>query len=66
MAINVVDSSTGQQLEQTLAGGSHALRKDMVNIEKWTGRTVHLELIDSNADTSYAWMGISKVTLSNN
>jgi len=66
LAINVVDSSTGQQLEQTLAGGSHALRKDMVNIEKWTGRTVHLELIDSNAETSYAWMGISKVTLSNN
>ena len=65
LAINLVDSSTGQEIEQILASGSHKLQKNMISVEKWIGRTVHLELIDSNAESSFAWMGISKVTLSN-
>jgi len=66
LAINLIDSDTGQQLEQILTSGSHKLQKEIVNIEKWPERTVHLEVIDTNADKSFAWIGIGKVTLSYN
>ena len=64
LAIHLIDSDTGQTLEQILASGSHKLQKEIINVGKWTGRTVHLEVIDNNSEKSYAWLGISKVTLS--
>lgn len=64
LAIDLVDSTTGQLLERTLANGSHKLQGQAVNVEKWTGRTVHLEVIDKNSDSSYAWIGISKASIS--
>jgi hypothetical protein len=63
LAIDLVDSKTGQRLERLYIKGAHSLREEKMSLTKAAGKTVHLELVDMNANTSYAWLGIKKVVL---
>jgi hypothetical protein len=63
LAIDLVDSKTGQRLERLYIKGAHSLREEKISLKKAVGKTVRLELIDMNATTSYAWLGFKKVVL---
>jgi hypothetical protein len=64
LAINLVDSGSGQVLEHFPVQGSHMLREGRMSVGRWRGRKVHLELIDRNTGSSYAWLGVREVVLS--
>jgi len=64
LCIDLVDSETNERLIRYHVQASHPLRWGRIDIEKWAGRTVHLELTDKNTNPSYAWLGIQRVTLS--
>lgn len=63
LSIRLVDSKTGDVLERMPAMGNCDLREGRMPVDKWRGRTVHLELIDLNTATSWAWLGLQKVAL---
>jgi len=64
LSIKLVDSKTGQVLERLPVIGSHVMRDGAMPVDKWRGRTVHLEMIDNNTGDTFAWLGVSKVSLS--
>lgn len=63
LAIDLVDSKTGQRLERLYIKGAHSLREEKVPLKNAVNKTVHLELLDMNANTSYAWLGFKKAVL---
>jgi len=63
LAIRLVDSNTGEILENMQALGSHLIREGNMQINKWRGRKVHIELVDLNTGSSYAWLGLCKVDI---
>ncbi|MEI6915683.1 MAG: hypothetical protein WCL39_11170, partial [Armatimonadota bacterium] len=66
LRIDLVDSATGKVLDKQIISGSHMLRGSQMNVSKWPGRTVHLELVDENIDITYAWLGVKEAKLSPN
>lgn len=71
LTIRLVDSGVGirksppspQVLERMQVVGSHVMRDGRMPVDKWRGRTVHLELDDQNTGTSFAWLGVEQVAL---
>jgi hypothetical protein len=63
LTIRLVDSNTGQILERMQVVGSHTLRDGRMPVDKWRGKTVHLELNDQSTAASFAWLGVRQVVL---
>lgn len=63
LTLTVVDHTNGAVLKRISPSGTHVLNNARVAVQEWKGREVHLELEDSNTATSYAWIGIRKVSL---
>lgn len=63
LSIKLVDSTTGQVLERLPVVGSHVMRDGRMPVDRWRGRTVHLELTDMNTGTSFGWLGVQQVVL---
>ncbi len=55
LAIDLVDSVTGQRLHRLKIQADHTLRWARIPARGWAGKSVHIELIDQNADKSFAW-----------
>ncbi|MCL5270547.1 MAG: hypothetical protein M1457_08355, partial [bacterium] len=63
LAARLVDARTGAALAELPPGGSHALAPLRIDVARWAGRMVRLELVDENRAASFAWIGIGDVTL---
>lgn len=63
LAIHLVESGTGEILERMTVNGSHVLRDGQMPVNRWRGRKVHLELIDHNTNTGWAWLGVQQISL---
>ncbi len=63
LSVRLVDSKTGDVLEKMRVMGSCDLRDGRMLVDRWRGRTVHLELIDLNTGTGWSWLGVQKVAL---
>jgi len=64
LCIDLVDASNNERLHRYhVKASSPALRQGMIFIKQWAGRMVRLEIVDSNTNTAYAWMGIKKIEL---
>ena len=63
VSIRLVDSKTGDVLERMAVMGSCDLREGRMPVDRRRGRMVHLELIDQNTATSWAWLGVRQVSL---
>ena len=61
LVIDLVDSTTGQRLNRLAVNADHSLRWARIPVKAWAGKTVRLELIDENSDSSYAWLGVACV-----
>jgi hypothetical protein len=59
------DAATGQELLRCNPSGSHILSIKVLDVSRWIGRRVRIELVDENPGTSYAWIGLAKVVLKN-
>ena len=63
LALRFVDAASGETLEELLPPGIHELRTQRVPVEKLKGRTIRLQLVDENRNSSFAWIGLRKVVL---
>lgn len=63
MAIDLIDASDGRRLHRLSLAADHNLRWERVDVRSWAGRAVRLQLIDENTDPSFAWLGLSSVTV---
>lgn len=63
LALRFVDATSGATLEELLPPGIHELRTQRVPLEKLKGRTLRLQLVDENRNSSFAWIGLRKVVL---
>ena len=61
--IRLLDAKTRKELSITLPNGVHNLSHSFIDISKYRGRTIRLELVDRNNRTSYAWIGLKKARL---
>lgn len=64
LCVRLVDAKSDEVLHVARPSGTHALQPVRIDLEKWQGRTLRLEIVDENADPSFAWIGIREVTLS--
>jgi hypothetical protein len=63
LVLRIVDATTGATLEELLPPGIHELRTQRLQLDKLKGRTVRLQLVDENRNSSYAWIGLRKLVL---
>jgi len=64
LCIDLIDTVNNERLHRYhVKVSSPALKEGVVSIAQWSGRSVRLELVDSNTNPSNAWMGINNVTL---
>jgi len=63
LCVRLLDAQTGDLLGQVLPAGSHALSPQRLDVGSLGDRSIRLELVDRNADPSYAWIGIRRVWL---
>jgi hypothetical protein len=64
LRIELLDADSKAVLDTfPITCGSPALQWGGFEIVRWRGKRVQLRLVDENADTSYAWLGIPKVVL---
>jgi hypothetical protein len=63
LALQFIDADSGLVLEELTPPGIHILTTKQLGIERLTGKKVRLKLIDSNTNSSFAWIGLRNVTL---
>jgi hypothetical protein len=63
LCIRLIDTESGDTLKQANGPGSHVIREVRWRVDKWLGRRVQLELVDANANASFAWIGIRSVVM---
>jgi hypothetical protein len=63
LVLRIVDATTGATLEELFPPGIHELRTQRVPLEKLKGRTIRLQLVDDNRNSSFAWIGLRKLVL---
>jgi hypothetical protein len=57
----LLDNKTGTILRKTLAPGNDALQSAEWDVTELRGRTVRLVVVDGNAETAFAWLGIGRI-----
>jgi hypothetical protein len=63
LAVRLLDAVDGRELAVLRPSSSHLLAEASIDVGAWQGRKVRLVLEDRNSQPSYAWIGISDVTL---
>ncbi len=63
LVLRLIDGKTGEVLARMTPPGTHRLTMQRVPIRDFAGRTVRLELCDTNTDPSFAWIGIRRVSV---
>ena len=63
LVIRLIDASTSKLLEEILPPSTHELRTEQVKLDKLRGKSVRLQLIDNNTASSFAWIGVRRVSL---
>jgi hypothetical protein len=63
LAVRLVDAAGGSLLEQVLPPGNHELVTVSIKLEKLRGRTIRLQMVDNSTASSFAWIGLRRVTL---
>lgn len=64
LAVDLIDADTKELLYRHIVKtGTQALTQTCIDVKKWQGKSVRLELIDENTNTSFAWLGVETVTL---
>ena len=57
----LIDNKTGNVLRKTPAPGNDALQEREWDVADLKGRTVRFQVVDSNGDRAFAWLGIEKI-----
>lgn len=63
LSVRLIDSQTGEALAKLPVTGSHLFREAKIPVDKWHGKNVHLEMIDNNTNSSWAWLGVKNIAL---
>jgi len=63
LVLKLLDAGSGAVLEQILPPGTHELTTRRLNLGALKGKSVRLQLIDHNANGTYAWIGLRKLVL---
>jgi hypothetical protein len=63
LAIRLLDADNQAALQQVLPPGTHELRTTVVDVEPLRGKSIRLQLVDRNTNTSFAWIGVRRVAL---
>ncbi|MBI2299880.1 MAG: hypothetical protein HYU66_13215, partial [Armatimonadetes bacterium] len=64
LLVRLRDAVSGEVLAALEPPGTHLLQAAAIAVTKWQGRRVRLELLDQSRDPSYAWLGLTEVSLS--
>ncbi len=65
LTLTLVEHASGKVLKRVHPSGTHVLSNCRIPVQEWRGQEVHIEIVDSNTETSYAWIGIREVSLTN-
>lgn len=57
----LIDNKTGSVLRKTPAPGNDALQERQWDVADLKGRTVRFQVVDSNGDRAFAWLGVEKI-----
>jgi len=57
------DVESGKELLRVNPSGSHILSWEVLDVSRWKGRRVRIELVDENPGTAYAWIGLARAVL---
>ena len=63
LAIQWIDASSEAVLEQITPPGTHELTVLAVKLDNLRGKSIRLRMVDKNTDSSYAWIGLQKLSL---
>ncbi len=63
LAVRLVDAADGRELAVLRPNGTHVQTEATFDARAWQGRKVRLVLEDRNNRPSYAWIGVSDITL---
>jgi len=61
LCIQLIDADTGEVLGMTEPPGTHIVSTRRMPAAGLTDRALRLRLVDRNADSAYAWIGLSEV-----
>lgn len=61
--LELVDAGTGEVLAHLAPPVSHTPLEARLDVSRWQGRTVRLEIVDENTGDAYAWVGLLHVAL---
>jgi len=61
--VRLVDAETSEMLERYPATETHVLSEIRVPLESHRGRSVQLEVVDSNSNTTFAWIGAGSISI---
>jgi len=64
LCIDLIDTANNERLYRYhVKVSSPVLKEGVIPMAQWSGQTVRLELVDSNTNPSFAWMGVKNVQL---
>jgi hypothetical protein len=63
LILRLLDADNGAVLERILPPGTHVLTTRHLKLDKLTGKTIRIQMVDNNTDSSFAWIGLRKVSL---
>lgn len=61
LALDLLDARDGRRLHRLVPGGTHNLRWERIDVRRWSGQTIQLQLVDQNTDAAFAWLGVAAV-----
>ncbi|MBI5091159.1 MAG: hypothetical protein HZB26_01805 [Candidatus Hydrogenedentes bacterium] len=64
LSVRLVDASSAETLHTLEPPGTHMVTPVEIPLKPWRGRSARIELVDQNADSSYAWIGLKTVSIS--
>lgn len=62
LCIRLLDADSGEELALQLTAGVHYLVHRFMDVSSFRGRNLRLEIVDRNDRTSYAWIGLKRVS----
>lgn len=63
LAVRLLDADSGAVLEQVLPPGTHILTTRRLALDKLSGKSIRLMLVDNNTASTYAWIGLRRLSL---
>jgi len=63
LVLRLIDAQTGEVLARLEPPGSHIISTQRMRVRDHAGKMVRLELYDANTASSYAWIGLRKVSV---